>query len=380
LGAVYKIPMVKADFSQFDEKEVLINSWIQKKLNHKVFVYTSKFFHYLLLEKNLILLGMLLFCSGLWANQLLVIAQVVALEHFPLLVSKLWFGRPRPVWLHQHIQLKSLVSGTQVDASFPSGHSAFLTLLAMVSIYEGSNQFATSVQCLLVALAIVGGIGRVHVGAHYLSDVVGGCVYAIAFVAIFYGMGGDELLLERKGSTDLDFQKRFSLVLVSLQILIVVLTETFVPPKTPLERETYLQNNLSRIPKAKEDEDEDAASLYENVVDRPAGSSRDFLAPFIGLSAVVFWTEPMIASIYVQSRALPYFEISGSVRFFGVLTGLGFIAAFVLPARKVVGHKFKHMHILRLMLLAVIYVLLMIFAAIFCHFALQALTELIEDE
>jgi undecaprenyl-diphosphatase len=65
--------------------------------------------------------------------------------------------------------------------SFPSGHAARLTMLAVLSLYTGPVWFSIAlfVWASLVALA------RVGMGVHYLSDVLGGAVLGTAFGLLF---------------------------------------------------------------------------------------------------------------------------------------------------------------------------------------------------
>jgi undecaprenyl-diphosphatase len=68
--------------------------------------------------------------------------------------------------------------------SFPSGHAARLTMLAVLSVLTGPAWFTAAlfVWATLVALA------RVGMGVHYLSDVFGGAVLGIAFGLLFIGI------------------------------------------------------------------------------------------------------------------------------------------------------------------------------------------------
>jgi membrane-associated phospholipid phosphatase len=65
--------------------------------------------------------------------------------------------------------------------SFPSGHAARLTMLAILSLHTGPAWFAVAlcVWAPLVALA------RVGMGVHYITDVLGGAVLGIAFGLLF---------------------------------------------------------------------------------------------------------------------------------------------------------------------------------------------------
>jgi undecaprenyl-diphosphatase len=60
--------------------------------------------------------------------------------------------------------------------SFPSGHAARATLLAIIAIGSGSPWFALTL-CLWAPLVI---LARVAMGVHYLSDVLAGALLGVA--------------------------------------------------------------------------------------------------------------------------------------------------------------------------------------------------------
>ncbi|MGV3723087.1 MAG: phosphatase PAP2 family protein [Actinomycetota bacterium] len=101
---------------------------------------------------------------------LLVVATLLA---FPLnFALKAAVGRPRPA---DGVAVLSAVSGL----SFPSGHSmtaaavlGFLAFLAWTHVRQRSLR--TLLAAGLATLAMLIGLTRVYLGAHWLSDVVGG--------------------------------------------------------------------------------------------------------------------------------------------------------------------------------------------------------------
>jgi Na+/melibiose symporter-like transporter len=205
-------------------------------------------------------------------------------------------------------------------------------------------------------------------GAHFVSDVLGGVVYAILFVVIFYAAGGDEHLLHRTEFSDLKFQVHFTIAFVMVQLLSIFLANTFRREVSALDRATYFQNNLQRL----------SVSAQKELrgKEKPLGLSRDFLSPFLGISAVVFWVQPLIADTYYRSGSSPVEDVPGSVRLFGAVSAMAFIIAIVLPTRKLVGRKLKENHMTRFFVLAITYMVMLIFAAIYCHFSIQAVLVL----
>jgi undecaprenyl-diphosphatase len=65
--------------------------------------------------------------------------------------------------------------------SFPSGHAARLTMLALLSLALGPWWFCL----ILFAWAPLVAVARVSMGVHYLSDVVGGAALGTAFGVLF---------------------------------------------------------------------------------------------------------------------------------------------------------------------------------------------------
>jgi undecaprenyl-diphosphatase len=105
------------------------------------------------------------------------------------LAMKLFFHRPRPILAWAHVL---------PDYSFPSGHSmnslAFTLALAIVAwrILGARWGVAAVVAAVVVSLAI--GASRIYLGYHYLTDVVGGFMAAILWVAIVVGVFRAEVL------------------------------------------------------------------------------------------------------------------------------------------------------------------------------------------
>lgn len=93
--------------------------------------------------------------------------------------GKLWFHRPRPL---QAVYVEKLYS-------FPSSHSAitvvffgFLTFIIWQNFNKAWLKYtALSIAILLCALI---GFTRLYLGVHYLSDVVGGFLIGMLWLAI----------------------------------------------------------------------------------------------------------------------------------------------------------------------------------------------------
>jgi len=89
------------------------------------------------------------------------------------------FGRARPVDIN-------LIEET--NYSFPSGHS--LTAMAFYGfiiymLYKSNLKYKRIYIVLLCMLILLIGLSRVYLGVHFITDVLGGFVFSIAYL-IFY--------------------------------------------------------------------------------------------------------------------------------------------------------------------------------------------------
>lgn len=88
-----------------------------------------------------------------------------------------FYDRPRPFIA---LGFEPLISYA-ANASFPSGHAAFLFALGAFLW-----TFNRRVGWWLLALAFVNGIARVAVGLHYPTDILGGALIGIGSVYVVY--------------------------------------------------------------------------------------------------------------------------------------------------------------------------------------------------
>ena len=107
---------------------------------------------------------------------ILSVSYVVTSMYFvPLLKSSLDFPRPLSILGEQNV---TIIGYPDAVHSFPSGHSAFVILMAasLIPGIPGKGKAALIIFTLLVC------ISRVSVGAHFPADVLGSLILSLAVV------------------------------------------------------------------------------------------------------------------------------------------------------------------------------------------------------
>ena len=127
-----------------------------------------------------VVIGLVLWWKRCWYRLLaLALAIPGGMAQLPLL--KMAFRRPRPSFVDAFLIFQ--------DYSFPSGHTLAATLLYgllavfAVQAFDTWRPRAGAVlgACVMILLA---GFSRLYLGAHYLSDVMGGVAAGVAWLAL----------------------------------------------------------------------------------------------------------------------------------------------------------------------------------------------------
>jgi undecaprenyl-diphosphatase len=108
------------------------------------------------------------------------------------------FARPRPtddlVNIYQASKGLSFPSGTAMQSMVSVGVTLYLARLASRSGRRGMG--ARLVAALALLFLLLSNLARVHVGAHWVSDIIGGWLFGAAWVTLL--ITGREWLLSRR--------------------------------------------------------------------------------------------------------------------------------------------------------------------------------------
>lgn len=119
-----------------------------------------------------------------WDWALLLIGACVPVALFGESQLKPLFNRPRPteelVAVFQVAKGLSFPSGAALNAMAVYGTTIYLARLAEKS----GSVIARPVMAVSVTLLLLGGLGRVHVGAHWATDIFGGWLFSSCWLAL----------------------------------------------------------------------------------------------------------------------------------------------------------------------------------------------------
>lgn len=109
------------------------------------------------------------------------------LEYF----LKIKLRQPGPTFQFQRHFTETAFDKDYVQAgySYPSGHSFRAAFIALLIIYIAVRKWGVSIKSVIISGAAVGGasfimLGKMVLGAHWTSDIIGGAILAASMVAL----------------------------------------------------------------------------------------------------------------------------------------------------------------------------------------------------
>ncbi len=151
--------------------DISIFLFINKSLSNPIFDFLFRYMFYsaYILEFFFILVIIYFFLKKEKALALLLIFTLVV-NLFVASILKSDFERERP---YQILEAKKLINAED-NSSFPSRHAELAFAFSTIMIF-----FYRRFGLLLILISAIIGIGRIYVGIHYPSDVVGGALIGI---------------------------------------------------------------------------------------------------------------------------------------------------------------------------------------------------------
>ena len=129
--------------------------------------------------------GALVLASRRGTARVVILLVTVVATRLAVEGLKLFFGRVRPAFDTQLVQVHSL--------SFPSAHSAnSLTTYVLLACFLASGRFRPAAVTIAFAIAFTVGFTRILLGVHWLSDVIGG--WAAGLFAVLLAFACDRRL------------------------------------------------------------------------------------------------------------------------------------------------------------------------------------------
>jgi len=308
--------------SYLNSRESQIVHEIQAKLVSPLVLSIVGLFHTMLLEKNLLFLGCILVAASVDADLMFLYGQCLGLLHGLTVMAKNFVPRPRPLWMPQDVAIRpSTRFDLQRDCSFFSGHTAFMTTLWITTILADRPSWLIA---LMTVGALLTGVARLIVAAHFLSDVVVGYVVAgigtlLVFLATllpspFFDWGSETGYLL---SNDVSRQFVVTVIVCVLYLLVCLGSQGLAFPISPLKLHSWRRNLFLRAL---------ASGIPVKEIVPCGNRSIDYTSPVLALNLMVWWTPSALRKVFIDNGWIPFDYDAGQS-----FASIGFAFAYVIP-------------------------------------------------
>lgn len=160
--------------------------FINNQLANPIFDFIFKSIHY----SSYALLGLLILYFLFKKEKFIVLAMIatVVISTATAAMLKTIIARERP---YQTLDVRQLVEEDD-NRSFPSNHVQLSFALSAIVFY-----FRRKFGLILFLLSLIIGIGRIYVGVHYPSDILGGAVIGVLLTILILGISKKKIFHDK---------------------------------------------------------------------------------------------------------------------------------------------------------------------------------------
>lgn len=160
--------------STYQKREMYwLQIWVEWTRQHPWAEFACLFFHFVLQESVLVLLGVSLYAGQIEPGPINDLVQTTPFTALVVYALKITMAQPRPTFVQNTFQPRQYVQ--QLEYTFPSGHTAFMACVTTTLAWQQPDSAAAQcVMCACLALTILTGWARMLLGVHFPRDVVAG--------------------------------------------------------------------------------------------------------------------------------------------------------------------------------------------------------------